>query len=108
MSERQVLAIFYEMSEWCLAHGFHAPVEARIDDQWFLAVTGKDAAKLGPADWKIDMKPYSWAVWYNGFIAGCGNPFEGEIAAGEAANESMLSAALKDPDPEHGRRENVG
>jgi hypothetical protein len=95
MGGRDVLAIFYEMSEWCGARGLTVPVEVAIDDHWFLAVTGKDGARLGHPDWKIDMDPYTWAVWWNGFIAGIGTPFSGEIAAGEGANEETLSAALK-------------
>ena len=95
MSERKVLAIFDEMAQWCLSKGLKAPVDTDINEHWHLAVTGSEKAKLGPADWKINMEPYSWAVWFNGFIAGCGNPFSGEIAAGDAANESVLSAILK-------------
>ena len=94
-NERLILSIFAEMSDYAIERGFKAPCFIEVDRQWCFAVTGKEKCHFGPKDgMNIDLPPFSWAVWFNGWLAGVGNPFEGEIAACDAANELTFSQAI--------------
>jgi len=67
-----------------------------IDDNWTIAAAGKEKYKTGGGElMDVELEPFHFAVWWNGWLAGIGNPYGGEIAAGELANEKTLLAALK-------------
>lgn len=62
--------------------------EVQIDDAWKISVNGHNEA-IG------HVPPYHMAVEFNGWPAGIFGPGGGIIAAGEAANEATLIAALR-------------
>lgn len=71
--------------------------ECKIDDAWYVACNGHDEAiSVSPPDaMAIDVPPYHFAVWYNGWLAGLFHPYGGEFAAGTAANEEAFTAAVR-------------
>jgi len=73
--------------------------EHRIDDQWFVAMNGHPEHRMakGPDGGMSDVTvpPYQAAIWFNGWLAGLIGPFDGILAAGEAANEDAFIDALK-------------
>jgi len=78
-----------------------------LDHHWTIAVNGHDE--------DVQTKPHQHAeqsipafhagIWYNGWPAGLLNPFDGLIAAGDAANEDALINAIQlKIDREHMRK----
>lgn len=68
----------------------------KLDENWILAVNGKDRKVIAKPEgcMMCDIPPYHVAVWWNGWIAGIFNAYQGQIAAGTEANEDALIAAL--------------
>jgi hypothetical protein len=79
------------IADYCIERNLHAPLHHVVDKQWEFTVAGKEKITLNGAD----LEPFNFAIWFNGWPAGIGNPFGGEIAAGELANEATFIAALK-------------
>ncbi len=69
----------------------------RLDDNWTLALNGHDLAipcnPDGCMAWVV--QPFGCVVFWNGFFAGQFDMAGGLMAAGSAANEDTLVAALK-------------
>ena len=61
--------------------------EYRISDKWLLKLNGHPEEVDG-------IPPFHAYVEFNGWPTGVFNPWGGEIAAGEAANEDILIEAL--------------
>jgi len=70
----------------------------KLDKHWIIAVNAHNEELQcdveGTMGWRIE--PYHAAVWFNGWAAGCFNPYNGWIAAGDAANEAELIEVLKE------------
>ncbi len=102
MSEREISKAFDLISEIIIAEGNY-PLrdktwERRIDESWEVAVNGTfDDVEFKSEDgMKVNCPPFHAAIFFNGFLAGLLNPFEGTIVVGEAANEDTLIEALKE------------
>ena len=91
MSDRPVCDVMIAIADYCVARNLRAPVHHVVDKQWEFAVAGKEKVKLNDTE----LEPYHFAIWFNGWPAGIGNPYGGEIAAGELANETTFLEALK-------------
>lgn len=67
-----------------------------LNPRWTIAVNGhnQDAQVKPDQHAEQTIPPFHAAIWYNGWPAGLLHPFDGVIAAGEAANEDALLAAL--------------
>jgi hypothetical protein len=74
-----------------------APWVEKIDEQWTIAINGQETKqRIEPTGaMAADVPPYYAAVWYNGWLAGLLTPFDGILAAGEAANEDTLIEAMR-------------
>ena len=72
--------------------------EVKIDDHWYIAANGhKEGITVVPGGMmEVELTPYNFAVWYNGWLAGLFDPFEGIFAAGSAANADAFCAAIKE------------
>lgn len=72
--------------------------EVQLDDAWRLAVNAKkEPVEVKPdGGMAVTVQPYTAVVWFNGWLAG-ELPVNGDgwLAAGEAANEEALLAALR-------------
>ena len=69
--------------------------EADVDEHWFIAVNGHPEPRLMRKDQNLPpVQPYTVYVEWNGFPAGILTYSDGCIAAGAAANEDTLIAAL--------------
>lgn len=98
-----ITVLFNEIAELCLARGIEnikdmpGACYLRVDDQWELAVNGhKEDVKCEPSGTMgATIPPFHAAVWFNGWLAGFVAPFGGCLAAGEAANEDTLTAAIQ-------------
>lgn len=102
-TEPQLIDLMEPVLRLMQAHGFTAidqlpgAAEVKIDAQWYLAVNGHDAEiEVTPPDcMSVSLRPYHFVVWYNGWLAGLFHPFGGSLAAGSAANEGALCAAIE-------------
>lgn len=66
-----------------------------LDAQWTITVNGqREPITVLVMGAPFEIPPFSCAVEYNGWLAGLVNPYGGELAAGEAANEETFCAAL--------------
>lgn len=68
-----------------------------VDERWRIAVNGHNeplTVEATKTHMEATIDPYCFAVWCNGWLAGLMSPFDGILAAGEAANEDALIAAL--------------
>lgn len=71
---------------------------AKIDENWTIAVNGggNGEIEIGPKEcMKIKLKPYNWAIWWCGWIAGTGDPFDGILAAGGMANQDTFRQVME-------------
>ena len=68
--------------------------EHRIDEHWWVAVNGHSTATRESSG-RVDVPPCTAYVEFNGLPAGIIGPSGGVIAAGAAANEATLIAALE-------------
>jgi len=101
--ERQLVAILDPVLELSQAHGVESikdldgAWEIAIDDHWYLAVNGHEEPVTVEPDgmMEVELEPFCFCVWYNGWVAGIFTPFEGEFAAGEAANEHTFVEAIR-------------
>ena len=63
----------------------------QVDEHWTIAVNGHP----GPVKYGVvDVPAFHAYVEFNGFPAGFVNAYSGTMAAGEAANEDLLIAAI--------------
>jgi hypothetical protein len=100
VSDRPILALFAQMVEYCLARKLSAEnglfVTVEKDKRWQFAIAGREAKAFEPpGGMEVALNPFHFAIWWNGWLAGIGTAFEGEIAAGEGANEQAFSEALR-------------
>lgn len=90
--------ILVAFADWCIAHGVTAInkhvgcYEAQIDPQWWCAANGHTTPTQCSKGIKVP--PFGVYFEFNGFPAGVVTPSGGWCAAGEAANEAALIAAL--------------
>lgn len=70
--------------------------EHQIDEHWFVAVNGhkEEQALKRSNGGGVTVPPFHFYLEFNGWPAGFLTPFGGTMAAGEAANEQTLIAAL--------------
>jgi hypothetical protein len=67
--------------------------EHQIDANWWVAVNGrKEPTKCSHG---LTVHPYQCYIEFNGFPAGIIDPYDGIIAAGDAANEDSFIEAVK-------------
>jgi len=68
----------------------------RVDNHWTIAASGhRQPVKVEPEGCvTIDLDPFTFAAWWNGWLAMVLDLREGWIAAGELANEETLIEAL--------------
>ena len=59
-----------------------------VDEKWKIELNGHNEDM-------DDVPPFSARIYYNGWPAGIISPYDGIIAAGEAANETTLIEALE-------------
>lgn len=59
-----------------------------VDETWKVEVNGHNETI-------DDVPPFNARIFYNGWPAGIISPYDGIIAAGEAANETTLISALE-------------
>ena len=90
--DRPLADVMLAIADYCVARKLHAPLHRVVDKQWEFAVAGKEKVTLNGTN----LDPFHFAIWFNGWPAGIGNPFGGEMAAGELANEGTFIAALKE------------
>lgn len=96
MSEPDVCDVMVAICEWCLERDLHAPVDASVDEHWHIAVAKDEKISAGPEGGMVcELDPFTWAVWWNGWLAGMGDPYTGLIAAGGLANQETFLQALK-------------
>lgn len=100
MSEPQMSECFYRICDLANALGI-APLnqheacwEYQVDLQWFIALNGHNEPKPLKGRPEIVVQPFRVYVEFNGWPAGILHWGGGIIAAGEAANEDTLIAAL--------------
>jgi hypothetical protein len=74
-------------------HEMPACWEFQIDEQWFFALNGHEDERQCSKGHRVP--PYNAYLEYNGWPAGIIDPFGGLIAAGAAANEDALIAAIE-------------
>lgn len=67
--------------------------EHQVDEQWHVSLNGADEPRKSESG--VDVPSFHVYVTFNGWPAGFVNLRDGCIAAGEAANEDELLAALK-------------
>jgi hypothetical protein len=67
--------------------------ERQIDEHWWIAVNGHREEKQNSHGGMVP--PFNCMVEFNGWPAGLFDPYNGIIAAGEAANEETFAAALE-------------
>ncbi len=97
----EILEIYALVCEYCLRAGAPRPMVGQtwinsIDDNWAIAINGKkEPQELRPdKSMGCKLKEGEVAIFYNGWLAAIITPFQGEICAGEAANERSFRAAL--------------
>ncbi|MBI3937113.1 MAG: hypothetical protein HY323_09060 [Betaproteobacteria bacterium] len=67
----------------------------QVDEHWTITLNGqREAIRVPIMGAPFELPPYHCVVEYNGWLAGLIQPYGGELAAGEAANEATLCAAL--------------
>jgi hypothetical protein len=68
----------------------------QVDERWYFAVNAmsEEQEVKPPRSMAWIVKPYTCAVWFNGWFAGEVSPGAGWFAAGEAANERTFVAAV--------------
>lgn len=93
-----VCLAFSKLCELCLALG-QAPAnkhpgcwEHQVNAQWAIAFNAHPEPK--PCSQGVTVEPFHCYVQFNGWPAGVFNPYGGQIAAGECANEEAFLAAL--------------
>jgi len=69
-------------------------LEIRLDDHWQISFNGHQQPMPCAHGHGVKVYPFNAYARYNGLPAGLITPFGGTIAAGEAANEVTLLAAL--------------
>ena len=67
--------------------------ERQIGEQWWIAINGH--TELVDCSRGAKVPPFNCYVEFNGWPAGIFSPYEGMIAAGEAANEETFAAAIE-------------
>ncbi len=92
MRQDRVCTVFYAVSKLCEILK-ESPIkgkvwEHKIDDHWFIKINGHSKEMQG-------IPAFHMTIEYNGFPAGIVSPFEGTIAAGEAANEDTFIEAVQ-------------
>lgn len=99
MSQQPLSMVFFLIAELCCALGL-APLNKRrgcVDvtaGAWHITVNGHARPKrLGSG---LMVPAYTALLAFNGWPAGSVNPYGGVIAAGDAANEDALIAALRE------------
>ena len=101
--ERPIIDVAGKIAELCLARGnfpltkYAGPFVDAIDDVWTFAANGHRRSFVVP-DTKermgCELKPFEFAIWFNGWLAGIFDAYGGAIVAGEGANEATLIEAL--------------
>lgn len=74
---------------------------------WELFVNGnKEKRKVNAEQWgEIELKPFTFAIFWNGWLAGLMTLFGGEMAVGEGANkESFLKSLELCPNCQKGKK----
>ena len=99
MADRPISEVFYEIGKLATALGIKDASkldgcwEYEIDEQWWMAVNShEEPVKCSK---NVTVKPFHAYVTFNGWPAGVLNPYDGVIAAGDAANEGTFIAALR-------------
>jgi hypothetical protein len=94
----EIPEVLYWVAELAMADGA-APINRlpgcwarRVDDHWEIVVNGHDRPVEHGG---VEVPPYTCVVKFDGWPAGVVDPAGGIVAAGEAANEEALIAALK-------------
>ena len=94
-----VCLAFSKLCELCIALG-QAPAnkhlgcwEHQVNAQWAIAFNAHPEPKA--CSMGVTVEPFHCYVQFNGWPAGVFNPYGGQIAAGEGANEDAFLAALE-------------
>jgi len=69
----------------------------QVDDHWTIAGNGhREPVDVEPDGcMKIEIAPFTFAAWWNGWLAMVVDARDGWVAAGELANEETLIGALE-------------
>ncbi len=99
MTDQPVSEAYYELAMFGLSTGVQNLAEipgcweSKIDDKWWVAANGHKVEH--ECSRGVAVPSFHFYVVYNGWPAGIIGPYGGTIAAGDAANEDALIAALK-------------
>ena len=97
--DKPISEAYYALAEYGLSLGVEnlAAIdgcwEHQIDERWWVAANGHREDQQ--CSHGVAVPPFHWYIEFNGWPAGVIGPFQGVIAAGEAANEDAFLAALK-------------
>ena len=93
-----VCMAFYKLCELCIALG-QAPANKhpecwvhQVNTLWAIAFNAHADPK--PCSLGVTVQPFHCYVQFNGWPAGVFNPYGGQIAAGECANEAAFLEAM--------------
>lgn len=88
------IAISYLLSMgYTKANEYDGCIEQQVDEHWWIALNGHNTPQVIKKNNMI-AQPYHIYIEFNGWPAGVMTPFDGQIAAGECANEATFIQAL--------------